>query len=102
MAKLITVQPGQTLENIALQHCGSVDAVDRIVWSNRGQLLAGFSSDLVGGMQLVIPGEPVNAELVNGMAKEQVVPTNGKEIPSTVINSLGDYNDDHNNDHLNS
>lgn len=100
MAKLIIVQPGQTLENLALQYYGSVDAVVDLVWDNRAILVNGFNSDLAGGEQLSIRDTPYDAVMRAAIIKEQVVPASGRTIPPTVVPDGGDYNNDHNNDHL--
>ncbi|MBL8002400.1 MAG: hypothetical protein JNL05_10600 [Flavobacteriales bacterium] len=100
MAKLITVQPGQTLENVALQHYGSVDAVVDLVWDNRALLTDGFSSDLEGGMKLSIREVPYDPAVVSGVALAQVVPTSGTVILPVPMPNGGDYNADYNPDHL--
>lgn len=100
MAKLITVQPGQTLENIALQYYGSVDAVVDLVWDNRAQLVDGVSSELVGGMQLSIRDAAYDSDRLAGIVKLQVVPASGKMILPTPMPDGGDYDPDYNPDHL--
>lgn len=89
------MQPGQCLEDIALQEYGSIDAAATIVFGNEDVFMDGFSTDLQPGTELVLPGEPLDKPMYATMRALQVVPATVSDEDGEV---LGDFNDDFNND----
>lgn len=94
--RAIIVQPGQCLEDIALQEYGSIDGAPLVVFANEDVFVDGFSTDLQPGTELVITGEPVDKPMYDTMRKLGVIPaTNGSE---TEEPTGGDFNNDFSND----
>lgn len=66
MNRNIIVQPGQTLPDIAIQHCGSLSAYYDILSLNG----LSFTSDISAGQVLIVPGiaadKRVRQYFVNG------------------------------------
>ncbi len=95
MDRRIITQPGQCLEDIALQEYGSIDGAPLVVFANEDVFVNGFSTDLQPGTKLVIAGEPIDKPMYDTMRKLGVV-------PSTVSDgdgeALGDFSSDFNND----
>lgn len=94
--RTIIVQPGQCLEDIALQEYGSVEATGIIVFANEDVCVDGFSSNLPAGAELVITGEPLDKAMYDTMRALQVVPATVIRLEDTPV--LGDFNDDFNDD----
>ncbi len=94
------VQPGQTLEDIALQEYGRVDGVELIVAANRAILIEGFSALLEPGSVLSIPGEPLDLPVYTALKALGIIPSSG-DLGEEVepLGPGGDHNNDHNNDH---
>lgn len=95
--RTIITQPGQCLEDIALQEYGSIDGAPLIVFANEDVFVDGFSTDLQPGTELVITGEPIDLPMYNTMRALQVVPAtvSAEQVPQAVV---GDFNDDFNSD----
>jgi len=55
--KIVVAQYGQSLIDVAVQHCGSLDAVYTILNHNRN-ILTGLTDELVPGTMLSIPLPP--------------------------------------------
>ncbi|NDV45513.1 LysM domain-containing protein [Paludibacter sp. 221] len=66
---IITVQQGQTLFDIAVQHCGDAQAVIPIAQAND----ISITGELVAGTSLAIP-EPLNKRIVNYYKINNIVP----------------------------
>lgn len=96
----VIVEPGQCLEDIALQEYASQDGVRNLLFDNPDILVNGFCTDLVGGMELRILSEPLDKPVYDAMRKLRVIPATNDTGDSPPVGLLGDYNDDHNNDHL--
>lgn len=97
--RIIVVQAGQCMEDIALQEYGSIDGVTRLLLDNRDVFVDGYSTDLASGTELVITGEPIDKDTYTKMQLLQVIPaTNSTDGPA--LPDGGDYNNDYNNDHL--
>lgn len=94
--RTIIVQPGQCLEDIALQEYGSIDAVGTIVFGNEEVFTDGFSTDLQPGTELVLPGEPLDKPMYDTMRALGIVPATAWGSDDTP--PLGDFSDDFNND----
>ncbi len=73
--KLVTVQQGQCLMDVAIQHAGSIEAIVSIA------LLNGISvtSDVAAGSSLLIDETNINAEVVNYLANKKVVPATAND-----------------------
>lgn len=63
----ITVLPGQSIWDIAVQHMGSVDAVKELILLNPDKV--NFNDSLVPGTELII-GEIINQKVVDFFAAE--------------------------------
>lgn len=94
--RTITVQPGQCLEDLALQEYGSIDGVSLIVFGNEDVFTDGFCTDLQPGTELVISGEPINLPMYNAMRKLGVIPSTNADEAEELTG--GDFNNDFNND----
>lgn len=97
--RTIIVQPGQCIEDIALQEYGSIDGVTRLFLDNESVFMNGYSTDLAPGTELVITAEPIDKDMYDKMQRLQVIPATNSEESATPP-GVGDYNNDHNNDHL--
>lgn len=104
MAERITVEPGQTMENIAVQYYGSVDAVAWLLQDNAEVLPDGFSTQLEGGMNLTIRDDVADPAMLQAIELLRIVPATGGVDPGSGIIPGGpagpDYNDDYNDDYL--
>lgn len=95
--RTVTLQPGQCLEDIALQEYGSIDGVTALVFGNEDIFTDGFSTELDPGTVLKVEGAPIDQAVYNTMRQLQVVPaTVGAEGAPTEEH--GDFNDDFNDD----
>lgn len=100
MARSIIVQPGQSLEDIALQEYGTIDGVREVVMDNEGVFVDGFSTRLQPGTQLTVREEPIDRVMHTRMRKLSVVPATLGDMGPDPLGPDGDYADpDHNNDH---
>lgn len=93
--RTIITQPGQCLEDIALQEYGSIDGAPLVVFANEDVFVDGFSTDLQPGTELVITGEPINLPMYNTMRKLGVIPATHSVIAPI---GPGDFSDDFNDD----
>ncbi|MBS1940889.1 MAG: hypothetical protein JST38_08435, partial [Bacteroidetes bacterium] len=89
--RTIIVQPGQCLEDIALQEYGSIDGAPLVVFANEDVFVDGFSTDLQPGTKLVITGEPIDRPMYDTMRKLGVVPATASDEEGEM---LGDFNND--------
>lgn len=99
--RTIITQPGQCLEDIALQEYGHIDGVSAIVFGNEDVFTDGFSTDLQPGTELVITGEPIDLPMYNTMRKLGVIPStvSADQVPEEVVGDFNnDFNDDFNNE----
>jgi len=69
--KIITVQEGQSLWDIAIQEYGGIEAVRTIEEQNPG---VSRSLALNAGQKLLVEGDAVDAALLARLKEEQVVP----------------------------
>lgn len=99
MPRTIIVEPGQSLEDIALQEYGNIDGVRFIVFDNEAVFVDGFCTRLEPGSVLVIRDTPIDLPVFNTARKIRVVPATLGEYGPPPIGPGGDYNDDYNNDH---
>lgn len=94
--RTIIVQPGQCVEDLAIQEYGTMDGVSLIVFGNEGVFVDGFCTDLQPGTELVITGEPINLPMYNTMRKLGVIPSTNAGAEHEQ--SGGDFNNDFPND----
>lgn len=98
MARLLIVEPGQCLEDIALQEYGNQDGVAWLLLDNEGVLVDGFSTHLEAGTELVIRDAVVDAPMLSAMRRIGVRPATNT-LPDNDIPEGPDYNEDFNDDH---
>lgn len=94
--RTVIVEPGQCLEDIALQEYGSIDGAGIIVFANEDVFVDGFSTDLPPGTELVLPGGPLDKAMYDTMRALRVVPATMSE--EYLDETIGDFNDDFNDD----
>ncbi len=99
MARTVTVQPGQCLEDIALQEYGSLNGVRELLLDNEALLADGFSTDLEAGMALLVRDTPSSPEVYMAMRKLGVVPATSIDDDGPTLGPGGDHNNDFNDDH---
>lgn len=92
--RTIILQPGQCLEDIALQEYGSIDASGIIVFANEDMFTDGFSTDLEPGVELRLPGMPLDRAMFDTMRALQVVPATVTDAEQEE--ATGDFNDSFN------
>lgn len=97
--RTIILQPGQCVEDIALQEYGTIDAVGCIVFGNEDVFADGFSTDLEAGTELRIPDGPTDQPMLNTMRALGIVPATNTVVAGVPGVDIGDYNIDHNDDH---
>ena len=100
MARTIIVEPGQCLEDVAIQEYGHVDGVREVVMDNPAVFVDGFSTRLKPGTQLVIRDEPVDRVMHGLVRKLAIVPATMGDLGPDPLGPDGDYNGDYNNDHF--
>lgn len=94
--KDIKVFARQTIEDIAIQHYGSIDGVSLLLVDNRNTLTDGYSTVLHSGMILKVRDTPIDQRTYNEIKTRDIVPATGEfDTPTTGP----DYNNDHNEDH---
>lgn len=93
----IIVQPGQCLEDIALQEYGAIEAVDRIVWGNPDVFGDGFSTVLQPGTELALPGDVVDRAMYDTMRKLRIIPATLLSNDDAML-PPGDFNEDFSDD----
>lgn len=93
--RIIEVQHGQSIWDIALQEYGSVEAVFTLI-SDNPDVLTDLDVDLMPGQKLLIKGEPVNRDVVNFYTAEGVKPSGAS---TQGVDLQGDFNDDYNDDY---
>lgn len=91
--RVIEVDLGQTLWDVAVNEYGSVEGVPLLLADNADQLKLGFDSELVAGMLLKIKTSPADKETRQVISDTKLIINTG----STPF--LGEYSDDHNEDH---
>lgn len=99
MARSIIVQPGQSLEDIALQEYGTIDGVREVVMDNPAVMVDGFSTRLRPGAQLAVRDEPLDRVMHARMRKLSVLPATLGDMGPDPLGPDGDYNEDYNDDH---
>ena len=99
MPRTIIVEPGQCLEDIALQQYGSIDGVREVVMDNEAVFFDGFSTRLQPGTRLTIRDTPLDLVTYNICRKLGVVPATLGDPGPDPLGPGGDYNDDFNADH---
>lgn len=88
--RTIITQPGQCLEDIALQEYGSIDGVTELVRSNRAVFTAGYSTTLMPGTTLQVVGAPLDLPMYTTMHRLGVVPaTDAGPLPKVAL--LGSF-----------
>lgn len=92
--RTVIAQPGQCLEDIALQEYGSIDAAGIIVFANEDVFTDGFSTDLEPGVELRLPGEPLDKAMYDTMRALRVVPAT--VVEGDIEDATGDFNDSFN------
>lgn len=97
MIKIRTIS-SQSIEDIALQHYGSVDGVVKLLADNRSSLSNGFDSTIAPGTELAIdPDYSTNAAVKLAIAQMQLTFTSAASAELVAANGP-DFNDDFNND----
>lgn len=99
MAREVIVQPGQCLEDIAIQAYGHVDGVTWLLLDNETRLPNGYSTDLPSGTRLALRDTLLEAPIYRALLRAGHVPATNTTVPGVPTPDLGDYNDDHNDDH---
>jgi hypothetical protein len=92
MDKTVIVEPGQCLEDIALQEYGSIDGVTALVEDNLDLFPDGYSTDLAAGTELLVLRPPVDQPMYDAMRRLRVVPATNTADPG--LYPAGDFNDD--------
>ncbi|MBL7954442.1 MAG: hypothetical protein JNJ91_05350 [Flavobacteriales bacterium] len=100
MASTVIVQPGQSLEDIALQEYGSIDGVREVVMDNEDVFVDGFNTRLLPGTTLVVRDVPLNRVVYSTMRKLRIVPATLGDNGPDPLGTQGDYNGDFNGDHF--
>lgn len=127
MARVVIVEPGQCLEDIALQEYGSIDGVMELVADNTivmfvpfgvrlqralersvsgsspasdAVLVNGISTRLEPGVRLVVRDEPVDRVMHSAMRRLGVVPATLGDQEPPPLGTDGDFNGDFNDDHF--
>lgn len=100
MGRTVIVQPGQCLEDIALQEYGSVDGVPWLVWDNEQHCPDGLSTDIEAGVELVLRDDIIDRVVYDTARRLGVVPASINPAPATT-GPGGDYSLDYNADHYN-
>lgn len=100
MARECIVEPNQSMEDIALQYYGTVDAVRELLFDNEGVFTDGFSSYLTAGTVLQLRDEPLDRAVYETAKKLSITPSTSDSVVVEAANTDGDYSNDHNNDHL--
>lgn len=97
--RTIIVQPGQCLEDIALQEFGNINGVTSVVRGNEDVFTDGYATDLAAGTELRMMGDPIDAPMRTTMRKLGVIPsTNSAEVVEPE--ELGSFNDSFNDSFL--
>lgn len=99
MARKVIVQPGQCMEDIALQEYGSINAVAWLLMDNEDVFGDGFSTDLQPGAELALRDKAFDAPVHSAVRRAGIVPATNSELDGPELGPGGDYNDDHNDDH---
>lgn len=99
MGREVIVQPGQCLEDIALQEYGSIDGVREVVMDNEDVFVDGFCTRLQPGTKLAIRDEPVDRNVYGAVRKLGIVPATMGDLGPDPLGPNGDFNGDFNNDH---
>jgi hypothetical protein len=94
----IIVRNQQSLEDLAVEHYGTVEGVMNLLLDNRDQLSEGFSSSLYAGMVLRVRPEPINEDMREAVRKLGIHPVSDEDT-GLYSPSTGDYNDDYNSDY---
>lgn len=100
MGRTVVVQPGQCLEDIALQEYGSVDGVPWLVWDNEEHCPYGLSTDIEAGVELALRDDIIDRVVYDTARRLGVVPASVISYP-TAVGPNGDYNEDYSDDHHN-
>lgn len=87
--KLITTLPKESILDVCLSQCGSLEAIFDII-----KLNALPDINLLPGMQLIIPKAPINKVIVDWYKANNIRPTTGVDASFYI----GDFNNDFNND----
>lgn len=96
--RVITVGPGQSIEDIALQEYGSIDGVTLLLSDNLAAFPNGYSTDLMPGTELTVRDVPLDAAMCDAMLRLRVVPSTNSTAGFDT-DAGADYNNDHNDDH---
>lgn len=100
MPSTVIVQPGQCLEDIALQEYGSIDGVREVVMDNEAVFVDGFSTRLLPGTKLQVRDTPIDRVMYTTMRKLRIVPATFGDNGPDPLGDQGDYNGDFNIDHF--
>ena len=101
MARSIIVQPGQCIEDLALQEYGSINGVTWLLLDNEDVFVDGYSTDLPSGSELVLRDEAFDKPVHDAVRKAQVVPATNTDIDGPELGTSGDFSEgDYNNDHF--
>lgn len=101
MARSIIVQPGQCIEDIALQEYGSINAVAWVLGDNQEVFVNGYSTDLQPGTELVLRDESFDAPVHTAVRRAGIVPATNADTDGPNIGPDGDFNNDFNGDFYN-
>lgn len=100
MSRTVIVEPGQCLEDIAIQEYGTIDGVREIVLDNDAVFVDGFSTRLRPGTRLMVRDEPLDRSMYGLLRKLAVVPATLGDAGPEPLGPDGDYNEDYNDDHF--
>lgn len=94
MSKIVVVQHGQSIWDIALQEYGSVEAVFKLQEEN-SEFIPNLDVDLKAGQKLLITTPVNNSAVANFFATDQLKPCGAR---TEGVELTGDFNGDFNND----
>ena len=99
-SRTIIVEPGQCMEDIALQYYGSVDGVTYLFVDNEDVFIYGYCTDLRPGAKLLIRDDAIETVVRDVQRKLGVVPATWdyalvSDIPIGPDYLTEDYNADH-------
>lgn len=79
----VTIEQGQSLTDIAIQHCGSVSAIKDIMKLNK----MSATDTLVAGTTIAIP-DVVDQKVVSYLKTKNIVPAAHSEVSADGIGSM--------------
>jgi hypothetical protein len=97
MNKKITVQPNQSVYDIAIQEYGSVEGVFLLMQDNP-LIITSLDVNLIMGTRLQILSLPLNKEIISYYKDNHIIPVSS--IDALSVAGGGDFSIDFNKDYL--